>query len=243
MDLSVRTRAALAGLVARYGLSELQDAQLAMLLATLERDGRAPTAVRDAEQAVHVHIADSLAALELEVVRSAQTIADLGAGAGFPGLPLAIALAASDVRLVESQARKCAFLEDVLAEVGVANARAVCVRAEEWSEGEGMHDVVLARAVAAPAVVLEYAAPLLRLGGALVDWRGRRMPEEEGAALQAAAILGLERVGVRRSEPFEGARDHHLYLYLKVRDTPDRFPRRAGMAAKRPLAASDRDRR
>ena len=125
----------------------------------------------------------------------------------------------------------------MLADVGVENARAVCTRAEEWADGEGAHDLVLARAVAGQAVVLEYAAPLLRLGGALVDWRGRRALEEEEMALRAATIVGLKRVSVTRSEPFEGARDHHLHLYLKVSETPERFPRRAGMAAKRPLGA------
>src|ERR1035437_10176292 len=137
-------------LTRKYGLTARQRDQLARLLSILERDERAPTAVRSHEQAVDVHIADSLVALEVEVVRSAATIADLGAGAGFPGLALAIALSASDLRLVESQRRKCEFLRGVLAEVGVENARVVCERAEEWGEGEGQHDVVTARAGAAP---------------------------------------------------------------------------------------------
>ncbi len=97
------------------------------------------------------------------------------------------------------------------------------------------NDAVVARALAAQPVVLEYAAPLLRLGGTLVDWRGAREPEEERAALAAAAELGLRRAEVLQVEPFAGARNHHLHLYLKVRDTPERFPRRAGMARKRPL--------
>jgi len=89
--------------------------------------------------------------------------------------------------------------------------------------------------VAAPAVVLEYAAPILGLDGLLIDWRGRRNPGEEQAALGAASELGLERVDVLQVDPFEGVRDHHLHLYRKVSATPERFPRRAGMARKRPL--------
>jgi 16S rRNA (guanine527-N7)-methyltransferase len=107
---------------------------------------------------------------------------------------------------------------------------------EEWSEGIGVHDVVLARAVAAQPIVLEYAAPLLRLGGALVDWRGKRDAEEERVAGEAAELLGLRRDSIRRVEPYEGVRDHHLHTYVKVRETPDRFPRRVGMAGKKPLA-------
>ena len=170
-----------------------------------------------------------------EPVRGAKTIADLGSGAGFPGLPLAIALRGCDVRLIESQRRKCSYLEDLIARAGIENARVVCARAEDWSEGAGANDVVAARAVGPQPVVLEYAAPLLRAGGMLVDWRGRRVAAEELAAARAAEELGLARIGVERVQPFEDARNRNLYLYVKVRETPARFPRRAGVARKRPL--------
>jgi 16S rRNA (guanine527-N7)-methyltransferase len=148
---------------------------------------------------------------------------------------LAIALRACDVRLLESQRRKCVYLEAVIAQAEVQNARVVCARAEDWIEGASAHDVVTARAVGPQAVVLEYAAPLLRLGGTLVDWRGRRDTAEERSAWQAADELGLALASIEKVQPFEGARDRHLHLYTKVRETPARFPRRAGMARKRPL--------
>jgi 16S rRNA (guanine527-N7)-methyltransferase len=228
---------ALATLASRHGLTQEQSTQLAILIARLATDELAPTSVTAPLRAVDVHIADSLVALELELVRKAVQIAEIGAGAGFPGLALAVALPGSRVRLVESQARKCGFVERVAAEAGIENAEAVCARVEEWPEGIGAHDLVLARAVGPQPIVLEYAAPLLRLGGALVDWRGRRNPEEEHAATEAAEVLGLRRESICRVVPYEGARDHHLHVYLKGRETPDRFPRRAGMARKRPLAA------
>src|SRR5260370_1001444 len=84
------------------------------------------------------------------------------------------------------------------------------------AEAEGRrcgNDVVVARALAPQTVVLEYAAPLLRLGGSLVDWRGRRARPEEDAAARAAAELGLRRVEIRRVQPFAGARDHHLHVF------------------------------
>ena len=228
---------ALAALSSRYGLAPAQRAQLATVLASLARERRAPTTVRDPALAVDVHVADSLVALELERVRSARTVADLGSGPGFPGLPLAVALAA-DVRLLESQARKSAFLEDLIADAGVENARVVNVRAEEWREGFDGHDLVVARALAPQPVVLEYAAPLLRVGGALVDWRAGRSADDEQAALSAALTLGMLRSEVRRVAPFAGARDRHLHVYLKVSPTPGGFPRRAGIARKRPLGRS-----
>jgi 16S rRNA (guanine527-N7)-methyltransferase len=220
----------------RYGLDGHQREQLESILRGLAADERAPTAVRDPVVAVDIHLADSLVALELEVWRSASHIADLGAGAGFPGVALAVALTQSEVWLVEAQARKCAFVEHLCASVGIANARVVCARAEEWVEGVGINDVVLARALAPPAVVVEYAAPLMRMGGVLVDWRGRRDPERERSAATAAVRMGLELVEIRRVEPYVRARDHHLHLYSKVRETPEGFPRRAGIARKRPLA-------
>lgn len=225
----------LAVLGERYGLDDRQLDQLDAVLDGLAKDEHAPTTVRDPEEAVDVHLADSLVALGVDRLRSARRIADIGTGAGFPGLPLAVALPRCEMRLVESQSKKCQFLRRVIAAAGIDNARVVERRAEEWPEGLGAHDAVLARALAAPAVVLEYAAPLLEQGGILVDWRGCRNAAQEKAALQAAEQLGLERVEVRRVEPFEGARDHHLHLYVKVSETPERFPRRAGVARKRPL--------
>jgi 16S rRNA (guanine527-N7)-methyltransferase len=215
--------------------SERQQKQLASILGALESDPHAPTAVREPTRAMDAHVRDSLAALELDAVCAARAIADVGSGAGFPGLALAIALPSAKIGLIESQRRRCDFLERVCAAAGIENARVSCVRAEEWHEGMRTQDVVVARALAPQPVVLEYAAPLLRLGGAVVDWRGKRAGEEEEAAERAADELGLRRVEIRRVEPFEGAQQRHLHLYLKVNETPSRFPRRTGAATKRPL--------
>jgi 16S rRNA (guanine527-N7)-methyltransferase len=224
-------------LAQQYGLDERARDQLTALLAVIAQDERAPTTVRDPDLGVDLHLADSLVALDLPPVRAAKSIADIGSGAGFPGLVLAAALAGCDVRLVESQGRKCAFLQELVAQVEIPNARVICARAEDWSGGIRAHDVVVARALGPQPVVLEYAAPLLTLGGTLVDWRARRVPAEEQRAAQAADGLGLALLSVERVKPFEAARDRHLHLYTKVRETPSRFPRRAGMARKRPLGA------
>jgi 16S rRNA (guanine527-N7)-methyltransferase len=226
---------ALSGLSERYALDGGQVAQLAVILRELQDDEHAPTTVRNADLATDIHLADSLTALEIEAVRRVGQIADIGSGAGFPGLALAVSLPRTEVHLVESQRRKCEFLERVCLAAQVENARVVPARAEEWGEGVADNDVVVARALAAQSVVLEYAAPLLRLGGTLVDWRGKRVSEEEDAADRAAALLGLRRTEVRRVVPYEGARDHHLHVFVKEEETPSRFPRRAGIARKRPL--------
>ena len=140
--------------------------------------------------------------------------------------------------LLESSARRCAFIERAASAAGVRNAAVVAGRVEAWAPGGELQDVVTARAVAPLAVLCEYAAPLLRLGGALVVWRGHRDREAEAAAERAAAELGLESRAAVRSEPYPGSQEHHLHVYVKVRPTPARFPRRPGIASKRPLGVS-----
>jgi 16S rRNA (guanine527-N7)-methyltransferase len=221
----------------RGALSEAQQRRLGRVLELIAADEHAPTAIRGPEQAVELHIADSLVALELAQVAAAGAIADLGSGAGFPGVALAVALPQTSVSLVESRQRRCRFLERVCREAAIENATVVCARAEEWREGACRNDVVVARALAAQPVVLEYAAPLLRVGGVLVDWRGRRAAAEEEQASRAGAVLGMRRVEVRAVRPFAGARDRHLHVFVKEHPTPPRFPRRAGMARKRPLGS------
>jgi 16S rRNA (guanine527-N7)-methyltransferase len=234
-------------LVSRYRLPATAAARLEALLSFVAADARAPTTVTDPEGIVDDHLADSLVALELEPVRRATAISDLGAGAGFPGLPLAIAMPAARVWLVESNRRKCEFIARAVDACGLDNAHVVHVRAEAWPEGIGSSDLVTARALASPDVVAEYAAPLLRRDGWLVIWRGQRDREAEAAADRAAAQLGLHVQEPIRVTPYAGTEHRYLHVMSKVRDTPTRFPRRPGMAQKRPLgriaASSDRAQR
>jgi 16S rRNA (guanine527-N7)-methyltransferase len=234
-DSAVKRR--LCELASRHGLRAPAAARLRGLLDVLAADPHAPTTVRAPEQAVDTHLADSLVALELSEVRDAIQVADLGAGAGFPGLPLAAALPEAHVALVESVARKCEFIRAAAAAVGLANVSVVAERAEAWGAGLGTRDLVTARALAPLAVLAEYAAPLLREGGVLVAWKGRRDGDEERAAATAAAELGLAVEAIRQVHPYPGAEHRHLHVLRKVAPTPARFPRRPGMARKRPLGA------
>jgi 16S rRNA (guanine527-N7)-methyltransferase len=222
----------------RYGLPGEATASFATLLDLVATEPASITSVRDPEQGVDVHVADSLVALDLDAVRDARNLADLGSGGGFPGLALAIALPATQVALVESVGRKCAFLERAAGELGLGNVGVVNARAESWPQGIGEQDVVTARALAPLAVLIEYAAPLLREGGSLVAWKARRDPADEADAGVAADALGMARPVPRAVAPFSGAQARTLYLSLKVRSTPNGYPRRPGMARKRPFRAS-----
>lgn len=228
----------IADLVDLHGLPAGSAERLKQLLDVVATDPAAPTTVVDPAVAVDVHLADSLVALELAPVRAAARIADIGAGAGFPGLPLAIALPGARVHLVESVGRKVAFLARAVQALGLTNVETESDRAESWHAGLGRCDLVTARAVAPLGVLVEYAAPLLGDQGALVAWKGRRDAGEEADAAAASAATGLMALEVRPVQPWPDAEHRHLHLYLKVASTPSRYPRRPGMARKRPITAS-----
>jgi 16S rRNA (guanine527-N7)-methyltransferase len=222
-------------LAARFGLSAEQTTQLARFGWILATDEHAPTTVHAPDRVRDDHLADALVGLEVPLVREAQELADIGAGAGVPGIPLAIALPGTHVTLVEGNGRKCDFMRSVADELTLSNVDVVHGRAETWTDGLGRIDLVTARALAALDVVAEYAAPLLTVGGALVAWRGQRDPDDEAAGRRAANILGLSVEAPLHVEPYAGALNRYLHVMVKASPTPDRFPRRDGVARKRPL--------
>lgn len=223
---------------AAYDLSPDAPTRFEALLDLVAHEPTSITSVRAPSRGADAHVADSLSALVLPEVRRAERIADLGSGAGFPGLVLAIALPGAHVTVVDSVARKGAFLRSAIAELGLGNAEVVVTRAEAWSAGIGVHDLVTARALAPLAVIMEYAAPLLCAEGALVAWKADVDAGEEAAARVAAELLGLSPPVRHAVEPVPGATNRSLYLDLKVGSTPNRYPRRPGMARKHPLGAS-----
>jgi 16S rRNA (guanine527-N7)-methyltransferase len=154
-----------------------------------------------------------------DVVRSFEgPIVDVGSGGGSPGIPLASALPEREVTLLEAERRKCDFLE----QWAPPNARVVWGRAEE--QGVDAYGVALAKALAQPATAVEWCLPLVRPGGAVVLWLG------PSADLSAVARVA-EQVGGGEPEERDG-----LVVVRKVRATPEGFPRRVGVAKKRPLA-------
>jgi 16S rRNA (guanine527-N7)-methyltransferase len=214
---------------------------LTRIVALLAAERSAPSSVREPPDAWRVHVADSLAGLGFAELASAGRIADVGAGAGFPGLVLAAALPDAHVDLVESIERKCEFMRRAIAESGIANAGIVCARSEDLAAagaaGREAYDAVTVRAVGRLSTLAELASPLLHYGGVLVAWKGHRDPDEEAELARAAAELAIEPVEVRHAGPYAGSRHRHLHLMRKAGPTPSNLPRRPGVAKKRPLGS------
>ena len=217
-------------------LSDEARATLRAVLDMLAADRAAPSAVRDPERAWRVHVADSLSGLEVEALSVARRIADVGAGAGFPGLPLAVALPDARFDLIESTGRKCDFMRQAIERAGIANARVICERSEIWAVNRGReaYAAVTARAVGRLSTLAELASPLLVAGGTLVAWKGRRDPDEEAELERAAQQLAMEPMEIRWVGPYAGSRHRHLHVMRKSGPTPGNLPRRPGMAKKRP---------
>ena len=177
------------------------------------------TALRSVENARPVLLDDALRALPV-VEAAPGPIVDVGSGGGSPGIPLAVALPDRSVTLVESQRKKCDFLSRYAAEL--PNVSVVWGRAEE--QPVDTFAVVLAKALAKPPIACELCVPLVRVGGIAVFWTGETA--DLGSLATVARMLGAELEDDR-----EG-----LLVVRKASPTPDGFPRRPGMAKKRPLA-------
>jgi 16S rRNA (guanine527-N7)-methyltransferase len=186
------------------------------------------TALPDAAAIMRELVEDALRARPLIGESMPELVVDVGSGNGSPGIPLAVDYG-RPVTLLEAASRKAAFLRQVVAELGI-EAPVVTGRSELYARAAGRDrfDLVLARALAPPPVALELCLPLARAGGRVLLWTG----EIEGDAIdQVAAQLAAR---VSRIEPYGGRR---LVEVAKLGATPERFPRRPGMAGKRPLAS------
>lgn len=217
-------------------LDSAQRATITRVLELLEDERASVSSVTEPGRAWRVHVEDSLTGLELEDLAKAATIADIGSGAGFPGLVLAVALPNARVDLIESVGRKCAFIQRAIEAAGIANARVLNARSEALAgdEGRESYAVVTARAVGRLSTLAELASPLLEENGALVAWKGKRDPDEESQLAAAAERLAMRPERIFHVGPRAGSEHRHLHLIRKVGPTPENLPRRAGMAKKRP---------
>jgi len=188
------------------------------------------------ERAWRVHVADSLTGLEVGELAAAKRIADIGAGAGFPGVALAATLPTAEVDLVESVGRKCEFMRRAIDAAGIANAHVLNLRSEDLAAAEGRdaYDAVTARAVGRLSTLAELASPLLKPNGVLIAWKGKRDPDEESQLESAAESLAMRPESILDVGDRAGSQHRHLHVIRKTTATPPDLPRRPGMAKKRP---------
>lgn len=220
-------------------LDPAATAALETVLALLAEERASVSSVVD-ERAWKVHVEDSLTGLEVPELRAARRIADVGAGAGFPGLVLAVALPEAEVELIESVGRKCEFMRRAIEAAAIANATVVNLRSEEWAAAKGReaYDVVTARAVARLSTLAELASPLLKPNGHLVAWKGKRDQDEEAQLARAAESLAMTPRQILDVGGSAGSQHRHLHVIEKSAPTPPDLPRRPGIAKKRPRGAS-----
>jgi 16S rRNA (guanine527-N7)-methyltransferase len=209
--------------------------KLGIVLELLGAEQASVSSVVD-ERAWKVHVVDSLTGLGVPEFRSAGRIADVGAGAGFPGLALAAALPSTEVDLIESVGRKCDFMRQAIDSAGITNATVRQARAEDWAAAEGRegYDIVTARAVGRLSTLAELASPLLKPNSALIAWKGKRDRDEEQQLENASRELAMRPEAILDVGDRAGSRHRHLHVIRKVGPTPPNLPRRPGIAKKRP---------
>ena len=196
------------------------------------------TRVVEPAAVARLHLLDSLAALPIIDAMAPRRACDLGSGGGVPGMVLALARPETDWTLVDSVRKKADAMQSFASALEMPNVSVVAERAEAMGRDPRYResfDCVTARACAALPVLVEYALPLVRIGGLLLAWKGPISDDELRSGSAAAAQLGGGDPAVHPAV-FEALGDHRFVTVLKDRPTPDRFPRRPGEASRRPLS-------
>lgn len=223
-------------------ISGEQPAQLTKYYRLLVETNRVMnlTGIVEAEEVAEKHIADSLRLIKYLPQNDEKppvSIIDVGTGAGLPGIPLAVALPQTKVVLLDSQRKRCDFLEKVCAELGLTNARVVWGRAEEIAHREEFreqHGLAVARAVAALPILLEYLTPLVRTGGRVIAMKGSNAAEELTTAAGAIRELNLRQVELAEYRLTDGS-GRSLAVLEKTAATKAKYPRNSGQIKKKPL--------
>ena len=194
------------------------------------------TAITEIQAVIQDHFVDSLKGAELDEIIKGAKCADIGTGAGFPGVPLAIARPDITVALVDSLNKRLVFLDELKEKIGLTNVYTVHGRSEDLGRDKKMRqqfDCVFSRAVARMNVLAEFDMPFVKVGGYMLAWKGPAVEEELFEAKNAISILGGENKGIYTSS-IEG-KEHYIAKIKKVKPTPEKYPRQAGLPKKKPL--------
>ncbi len=196
------------------------------------------TAITDPDEINIKHFIDSLSCLQVERFRPPGNVIDVGTGAGFPGIPLKIVYPQFKMTLVESIGKKMEFCRHVISSLGLDGVDFVQARAENLGKNaqhRERYDWAIARAVAILPVLLEYLLPFIKLGGCAIVQKGETGPAEAHSAEKALSVLGGEIKQVLPVELPKVTEPRYLIVVDKVACTPEKYPRKPGIPAKRPL--------
>lgn len=196
------------------------------------------TAITEPEAVLVRHHLDSLSLLKAVKLEAGMRVADVGTGAGFPGLPLHIAVDGLYTTLIEATGKKVKFCTHVAETLGLKRVTVLHARAEEAgqiSHQRGKYDVVVARAVARLPVLLEYLLPLAKVGGVCVAMKGVTAQQEADDSAKALSSLGGELVKIEPVELPGLPEPHFLVVVKKVKSTPGVYPRKPGIPSKDPI--------
>ncbi|NLH45727.1 MAG: 16S rRNA (guanine(527)-N(7))-methyltransferase RsmG [Acholeplasmataceae bacterium] len=195
------------------------------------------TAITEPEEVAVKHIIDSLLAYD-EKIFPGKLLADVGTGAGFPGIPLKIYCPELKVVLLDSLAKRLKFLQTVIERLGLEDISCVHLRAEDAGQNKDhreKYDLVTARAVARLSVLSEYCLPLVKQGGYFIAMKGSKFKEEITEGLTAVSILGGEIVSAEEVK-LPGLDDGRAIIKIRrIKRTPAKYPRKAGLPEKQPL--------
>lgn len=195
------------------------------------------TAITERSEIRVKHFADSLSLLTLGIIKENMRVADVGTGAGFPGLPLKIAAPSLSVTLMDALEKRIKFLNAVIGELSLENVNAVHKRAEDAGHDASLResfDIAVSRAVAPLSVLSEYCLPLVKVGGFFLAMKGPEPSAEASEASNAVKELGGEISEIASVKVAEGM-FHSVVVIKKISQTPQKYPRKAGKPAKSPL--------
>ena len=196
------------------------------------------TAITGETDFIKKHFIDSLLCANFDEVKNADTLIDVGTGAGFPGVPLALVFPHKQFLLIDSIGKKVKILGEIAEALELSNVNLLQSRAEDLARKEEFRenfDVCLARAVAGLATLSEYCLPFVKIGGSFISYKGPGADEEAKGAEKAIETLGGKFVGIRRPQLEGFDFDHSLIVIKKTQKTHGKYPRSAGIPTKAPL--------
>ena len=196
------------------------------------------TAIKDRDGFITKHFIDSLCSADHTQFKEAKTVIDVGTGAGFPGLPLAIVSPDKEFLLIDSLNKRIRILNEIIADLGLTNVKAIHGRAEELAKDKQYResfDICVSRAVSRLSVLSEYCLPFIRKGGWLVAYKGPDADREIEDAKNALGILGGKVMEIADTDMQKFDVSHRIVYIQKTMNTPKTYPRKAGTPSKKPL--------